>query len=121
MSDSDLPETVWAVHDQVVTADSEGFSQHYTIGLAEVRDPGDEAFLRGPDRLRILQGMVFPDSRLKEWGWEPVGDWTTIITKTRPPVETRSFGVIMPYRDVVQVRRIAEAGEAAGGSEAGSG
>ncbi|MEV3937566.1 hypothetical protein AB0K52_16500 [Glycomyces sp. NPDC049804] len=46
-----------------------------------------------------------------------MGAWTTII-KTRPPVETRSFGVIMPYRDVVQVRRIAEPGEAAGGSEA---
>ena len=106
MSDSGVEDTVWAIHDQVVIADRTGFSEHYTIGLAGVRDPADDAFLRGPERLRMFQGMVFPDAQLKAWGWEPIGEWSTIITRTRPPVETRIFGVIMPYRDVVQVRRL---------------
>lgn len=108
MSGDEIPATVWAIHDQVITADRTGFSEHYTIGIAGTRDPDDEAFHQGPERLRMFQGSVYPEARLRAWGWEPAGEWTTIITRTRPPVETRLFGVVMPHRSIVPVRRITD-------------
>jgi hypothetical protein len=102
------PDTVWAVCDEVVIGESGGFSMHHTLGLAHVPDPADDGFVVEPERLRLFEGMVFPESMLKKRGWEMLGEWKTIITKVRPPVETRIVGVILPHRYSVRVRRIAD-------------
>ncbi|WP_112138072.1 hypothetical protein [Glycomyces dulcitolivorans] len=104
-ADPVLPDWAWAILDQVIVTDQDGFSETHTLAIADSRDPAGGDYLTPPEQLLHIQGMPVTGAVLRDWGWDQLGPLTDVDTEVLEAVETTIFGLIPPYRGAFRVRR----------------